>query len=126
MKKIIAAKAAPAAIGAYSQAVLIGKTLYLSGQIPLDPATMEIVEGGLTAQTTRVLENIKAVLTEAGFDLNDVLKCTIFITDMEYFGKVNEIYARYFSVDPPARSCVAVAGLPRGALVEIECVAAKE
>jgi 2-iminobutanoate/2-iminopropanoate deaminase len=117
---------APAAIGPYSQAVRVGDTLYTSGQIALDPATGNIVEGGITEQTTRVLENLKAVLHCAGTDFAHVVKTTVFLKDLKDFTAMNEVYAKYFiseGVVPPARSTVQVAALPKDSLVEIECIA---
>jgi 2-iminobutanoate/2-iminopropanoate deaminase len=117
---------APAAIGPYSQAVRLGNLLYASGQIPLDPPSGQIVPGAITEQTTRVLENIKAILAAAGTDLAHVVKTVVFLKDMADFAAMNAVYARYLApegVTPPARSTVAVAGLPRDALVEIEVIA---
>ena len=125
-KTAIATKEAPAAIGPYSQAIRVGDTLFTSGQIGLDPATGQLVEGGIEAQTTRVLENLKAVLGEAGLDLVHVVKTTVFLKTMSDFAAMNAIYAKYLApegVVPPARSTVAVAGLPKDALVEIEVIA---
>jgi 2-iminobutanoate/2-iminopropanoate deaminase len=125
-KTAIATTAAPAAIGPYSQAIRSGDTLYASGQIPLDPATGAFVPGGITEQTTQVLENIKAILAEAGLDLAHVVKTTVFLKDMKDFAAMNEVYAKYLAppgVIPPARSTVQVAALPREALVEIEVIA---
>jgi 2-iminobutanoate/2-iminopropanoate deaminase len=117
--------AAPAPIGPYSQAVLSRKTLYCSGQIPLDPATGNLVDGDVSAQTEQVIKNLGAVLREAGFDFTDVVKTTIFLIDMNDFTAVNAVYGRTFDAVKPARSTVAVAGLPRGARVEIDCIARK-
>jgi 2-iminobutanoate/2-iminopropanoate deaminase len=117
---------APAAIGPYSQAVRVGDTLYTSGQVALDPHTGSLVAGGITEQTTRVLENLKAVLAAAGIDLVHVVKTTVFLKDMRDFAAMNIIYADYFAPHgaiAPARSTVQVAGLPKDALVEIECIA---
>lgn len=125
MKTIINTDTAPRAIGPYSQAVMIDGFLYTSGQIAIDPATGELVEGGIEAQTERVLENIKAILKAAGMDLNNVIKTTVFVTNMGDFAKINEIYGRYFKDNPPARSLVEVKSLPKGALIEIEVVAHK-
>jgi 2-iminobutanoate/2-iminopropanoate deaminase len=125
-KSAIATTAAPAAIGPYSQAIRIGSILYTSGQVALDPATGELVAGGIEAQTTRVLENLKAVLVAAGLDFAHVVKTTVFLKDMADFAAMNTLYAHYFApegVVAPARSTVQVAGLPKGALVEIECIA---
>jgi 2-iminobutanoate/2-iminopropanoate deaminase len=120
---VISTKAAPAAIGPYSQGVKSQGLLFCSGQIAIDPATGAIVEGGIEAQTRRVCENVMALLKEAGAEPSSVVKTTVFITDMNDFPKVNEIYASYFAEPFPARSCVGVASLPKGALVEIEVVA---
>ena len=120
---VISTKAAPAAIGPYSQGIKSQGLLFGSGQIAIDPATGAIVEGGIEAQTKRVCENVMALLKEAGVEPSSVVKTTVFITDMNDFPKVNEIYASYFAEPFPARSCVGVASLPKGALVEIEVVA---
>jgi 2-iminobutanoate/2-iminopropanoate deaminase len=116
---------APKAIGPYSQAIEApaGRTLYLSGQIPLDPATGELVQGDIASQTERVMQNMKAVLEAAGATFDQVVKTTLFLTDLGDFAKVNEVYGRHFRMAPPARSTVQVAALPRGARVEIECIA---
>lgn len=120
-KTIIATANAPAAIGTYSQAVRVGGTVYLSGQIGLDPATMQMVEG-IDGQIVRVFENLKAVAAAAGGSLADVVKLNVFLTDLAHFAKVNEIMARYFSEPFPARAAVGVKELPRGALVEADAV----
>lgn len=120
---VIATDKAPAAIGPYSQAVRVGELLFCSGQIPLDPATGEVVAGDVSAQTVRVMENIAAVLAAAGRGFDDVVKTTIFLADMADFAAVNEVYGRYFTGHKPARSTVAVRGLPRGVSVEIEVIA---
>ncbi|KYO68692.1 MULTISPECIES: RidA family protein [Thermovenabulum] len=122
-KKIIKTDQAPKAIGPYSQAVMVGDFLFASGQIALDPATGEMVEGGIEAQATRVMENIKNILAAAGMDFSNVVKSTIFITDINNFAKVNEIYGKYFPENPPARSTIEVSKLPKGALIEIEVIA---
>ena len=122
-KQIIATEAAPKAIGPYSQAVVANGIAYLSGQIPLNPATMQIVEGDIVAQTERVFENLKAVLEACGSSFDGVLKTTVYLKDMGEFARMNEVYARYFAENPPARATVEVARLPRDARVEIECVA---
>ena len=124
MKQIISTPNAPAAVGPYSQAVLAGNTLYLSGQIGIDPTTQQLA-AGVEAQTKQVFLNIEAVLTEAGYTLANLVKVAVFITDMADFAKVNEIYASFLQAPYPARSCVAVAALPKGALVEIEVIAVK-
>ena len=123
MKKIISTEAAPAAIGPYSQAIQVGNMLYCSGQIPLDPKTMQVVEGDIKAQTTQVMKNIEAVLKAAGASFDHIVKTTIFLQSMADFPHVNEVYGAYFKSNPPARSTVAVAGLPRQVLVEIEVIA---
>ena len=124
MKKTIATSEAPAAVGPYSQAVAVGGLLFCAGQIPLDPATGEIVAGDVAAQTERVCANIAAVLKADGKTFANVVKTTVFLTDMANFAAMNAVYANYFTEPFPARSTVAVAGLPRGAQVEIEVVAA--
>jgi reactive intermediate/imine deaminase len=121
MKKIIATAAAPAAIGPYSQAVQSGNTVYLSGQIGLDPASMLMAEG-IDAQTARVFDNLKAVAAAAGGSLADAVKVNIYLTDLAHFAKVNDAMASHFSQPYPARATVQVAALPRGALVEIDAV----
>lgn len=124
-KSIISTGAAPEAVGPYSQAVKAGSYLYISGQLPLRPdGTM--VEGEIKAQTARCLENIKAILAAAGLTLDHVVKATIYLTDMNLFGQLNEVYASYFQDNPPARACIGAASLPKGALVEIEAVACAE
>lgn len=122
-KTIVSTDKAPKAIGPYSQAVRADNTLYCSGQIPLDPKTMQLVEGGFDAQARQVFENIKAVLEAAGGSLSDVVKVTIFLTDLSNFAKVNEMMVAYFTEPFPARSTIQVAALPRGAAVEIEVIA---
>jgi 2-iminobutanoate/2-iminopropanoate deaminase len=116
---------APKAIGPYSQAVQVdsGKMLFLSGQIPLDPRSMELVQGDISAQTQRVMENLKAVLAAAGLDFTHVVRCTIFCTDLADFAKINEVYGKFFPADPPSRATVQVAALPKGAKVEIDAIA---
>lgn len=111
---------APAAIGTYSQAVKVGSTVYLSGQIPLDPATMELVTESFEAQAVRVFENLKAVANAAGGELNDIVKLTILLSDMDFFPQVNEVMARYFDEPYPARAAFAVKAIPKGADIEIE------
>lgn len=125
MKRIIQTNNAPAAIGPYSQAVEVNGTLYVSGQIPLDPASMKIVEGGIQEQTAQVLSNIGAILKEAGYDYKDVVKSTCLLSDMANFKAMNEIYAKYYSEDAPARAAFAVKELPLGVLIEIETIAVK-
>ncbi|MFW5708107.1 MAG: RidA family protein [Bacteroidota bacterium] len=123
MKKIVNTEKAPKPIGPYNQAVMVNNTLYVSGQIPMDPATSELVKGDVKQQTHRVMENIKAILSEAGMDFNDVVKCSIFISDMKDFPLINEVYGKYFTEDAPARETVQVAGLPLAVDVEISCIA---
>lgn len=114
---------APNAIGPYSQAVRVGDTVYLSGQIPLDPQTMEVVEGDIGARARRVFDNLSAVMQEAGGSLSDIVKLTIYLVDLEQFGQVNEVMAEYFDAPFPSRATVAVAALPKGAPIEVEGVA---
>lgn len=121
-RQIISTPNAPAAIGTYSQAVRVNNTVYVSGQIPLDPATMQMVTGDIDAEIRRVLENLKAVATAAGGTLNHAVKVTVFLTDLAHFGRVNEIMTSYFQQPYPARAAVGVAALPKGARVEMECV----
>jgi len=125
MKKIILTSKAPAAIGPYSQAVEVDNMLFLSGQIPIDPATGEFVEGGIKEQTKQVFKNITAVLNEAGYSSEHIVKTTVFLSDMSLFPDMNSIYSEQFSGDFPARSTIAVKELPRKALVEIEVIAVK-
>ena len=125
MKRTIATTDAPAAVGPYSQAIAVGDLLFCAGQIPLDPATGALVEGDITAQTTRVLENVRAVLAANGMTFADVVKSTVFLTDLADFGAMNAVYASYFTEPYPARSTVQVAALPRGASVEIEVIASR-
>jgi reactive intermediate/imine deaminase len=121
-KQVIQSADAPAAIGPYSQAIRVGDTVYLSGQIPLDPTTMQIVEGGIDAQANRVFANLSAVARAAGASLNDIVKLTILLTDLAEFAKVNEIMAAHFAAPYPARATYQVAALPRGAKIEVEAV----
>ncbi|WP_027407297.1 RidA family protein [Anaerovibrio sp. RM50] len=126
MNEIIATTNAPGAIGPYSQAVkTAGGMLFVSGQIPLVPATGAVVEGGIVEQTTQVLENLKAIVTAAGYSLSDAVKTTVYITNMGDFGKVNEIYGKYFTENCPARVCVEVSKLPKDVLVEIDVIASR-
>ena len=122
--QIMPAPGAPAAVGPYSPAVRAGDFLFCSGQIPLDPATGQMVAGGVAEQTARVLDNVTAVLAGSGLSLADVVKTTVFLATMDDFPAMNEVYAAYFGDQRPARSTIAVAGLPRNALVEIETTAA--
>jgi len=121
--KVISTTKAPAAIGPYSQAIKVGNLVYTSGQIPIDPATGNFVEGGIKEQTRQSLNNIKAILEEAGLTLSNVVKTTVFLADMNDFADMNAVYAEFFAEPYPARSAVAVKTLPKGALVEIEVVA---
>jgi 2-iminobutanoate/2-iminopropanoate deaminase len=123
MKQIVATEAAPRAIGPYSQAVISRGLVFVSGQIPLDPATGQMVAGDIAAQTERVLENLRAILEASGSSLDRVIKTTVYLADLEDFPKVNEVYARYFPSAPPARATVQVARLPRDARIEIEAIA---
>jgi reactive intermediate/imine deaminase len=123
-KQIISTANAPAAIGIYSQAVRVGNTIWVSGQIPLDPATKEMVSGDVEAQVRRVFENLQAIVLAAGASLDDVVKVTVFLTDLSHFGLVNKVMAEYFREPYPARAAVGVAALPRGAQVEVECIVA--
>lgn len=123
MKKIISTDHAPKAIGPYAQAVLANGFAFLSGQIPLDPTTNQLVDGDIQVQTTRVLDNLKAVLEACGSSLEKVVKTTVYIKDMGEFAKMNEIYGRYFAENPPARATIEAARLPRDVRVEIDCVA---
>lgn len=123
MKKIINSVNAPKPLGPYSQAVLHGNTLYMSGQIAIDPATDKIVTGTIEEETTQVMKNLAAVLKEAGMDFSHVVKCTIFIKNMGDFVKINEVYGKYFLENPPARETVEVACLPKNVNVEISCIA---
>ncbi|HEY2919262.1 MAG TPA: RidA family protein [Candidatus Binatia bacterium] len=122
-KEIVATEKAPKAIGPYEQAIKVGEFVYTAGQIPIDPKTGNFVEGGIAAQTRQVLENLKAVLEAAGSSLDRVVKATVFLKNMGDFAAMNEVYAEYLGEAKPARSTVAVAELPRGALVEIDFVA---
>ena len=125
MKKIISTINAPTAIGPYSQAVEANGTLYISGQIPVNPTTGKIVEGGVTEQTEQVIANIKAILAEANLEIENVVKSTVFLADMSYFAEMNEVYKKHYTENFPARSTIAVKGLPMGALVEIETIAVR-
>ncbi|MCK6562385.1 RidA family protein [candidate division KSB1 bacterium] len=125
MREVIKTSSAPAAIGPYSQGIRVsaGKMLFTAGQVPLDPATGQMVTGDIKAQTRRVLENVKAILQAAGASFGNVVKTTVFMTDLNEFAAMNEVYAEFFSTHPPARSTVEVRALPRGAKVEIETMA---
>ncbi|MCC5867619.1 MAG: RidA family protein [Gammaproteobacteria bacterium] len=122
MRQIITTADAPAAVGTYSQAVRVGDTVYLSGQIPLDPATMELVDSSPEDMIRRVFDNLAAVCKAAGGNLQDIVKLNVFLTDLGWFGQVNEIMAQYFKAPYPARAAVGVASLPKGAQVEMEAV----
>ena len=121
-KHIISTSNAPSAIGAYSQAVRTGDTVYISGQIPLDPVTMEVVGGGFEAEARRVFENLKGVAEASGGGLNDVVRATIYMLDLSHFAKVNEIMAEYFDEPYPARAAVGVAQLPKGVAIEMDAI----
>lgn len=125
MTKVISTPKAPAAVGPYSQAILSGGTLYASGQIAIDPSTGTLAGNTIEEQAKQVMTNIGEVLGAAGYTFKDVVKATIFITDMNSFGVVNKIYGEYFTENPPARSCVEVSALPKGALIEVEVIATK-
>ena len=125
MRKIIATREAPAAVGPYSQAVAVGEMLFCAGQIPLDPSTGALIEGDTTAQTTRVLQNVEAVLRANAMRFSDVVKSTVFLVDLNEFGAMNAVYAKFFAEPFPARTTVQVAALPKGAAVEIEVIAVR-
>ena len=122
-KKVVHSEAAPKALGPYSQAIVAGGMVYCAGQIPLDPATGQVVAGGIAEQTHQVLKNLRAVLQAAGSDLDRAVKTTVFLKSMDSFGAMNEVYGAYFGSQPPARSTIEVARLPRDVMVEIEVVA---
>lgn len=124
-KRVIQTSNAPAAIGPYSQAIEVNGTLYISGQIAIDPKTGSVVAGGITEQTTQVMENIGAILEAAGYSFDNVVKSTCMLSDIANFTAMNEVYARYYAVDPPARAAFAVKDLPKGVLIEIETIAVK-
>lgn len=126
MKKIISTVEAPKAIGPYSQGVEANGMLFVSGQIPIDPATGKFVEGGIREQTLQVMKNIGAILKAAGYDYSDVVKSTCLLSDMDNFAAMNEVYGSFYTENPPARAAYAVVKLPLGALVEIETIAAKQ
>ncbi len=123
MKKVISTSNAPAAIGPYSQAIQVGNLVYTSGQIPINPLTGTVVEGGIKEQTQQSLQNVKAILQEAGLTMQNVIKTTVFMADMNDFADMNAVYAEFFSEPYPARSAVAVKTLPKGVMVEIEVIA---
>ncbi len=122
-RTVISTELAPKAIGPYSQAIRVGELVFVAGQTPIDPEVGKLIEGDVAAQARRVLQNVSAILEAAGTSLSKVVKTTVFLTDMANFKAMNEVYAEFFPEHPPARSTVAVAGLPRGAQVEIECIA---
>lgn len=122
-KIVISTTNAPAAVGSYSQATKFGQLIFVSGQLPIDPQNGEIVKGGIETQTRQALKNLNEVLLASGASLTTVLKTTIFINNMNDFMKINEVYSEFFNTDPPARSCVEVANLPKEALIEIEAIA---
>ena len=125
MNKPVSTASAPAAIGPYSQAVVTANMLFVSGQLPIDPATGNFAEGGIKELTTQSLKNLFAIVAEAGFQPSDIVKTTVFLADMADFAEMNDVYAQFFSAPFPARSAVAVKTLPTGARVEIECIAAR-
>jgi len=122
MKTTINTNNAPAAIGPYSQATVHNGVLYVSGQLPIEPATGELCTGDISAQTTLVMKNLSAIIEAAGSNLNNVLKCTILLTDLSNFAQMNEAYAKFFPADPPARICYQVTALPKGAAIEIDAI----
>ena len=122
-REVIFTRQAPEAVGPYSQAIKANGLVFCSGQVPLEPGSGELIEGSVADQTNRAMENLKAVLQEAGSSFDDVLKVTAYLTDMDDFAEFNAVYAQYFSDQPPARATVGVAALPKGARVEVECIA---
>jgi 2-iminobutanoate/2-iminopropanoate deaminase len=125
MKKVINTANAPAAIGPYSQAIEANSTLYISGQVPINPETGKVVEGGIIEQTEQVMKNIEAILSEAGYSFDNVVKSTCLLSDMSNFKAMNEVYGKYYSKNPPARAAFAVKELPLGVMIEIETIAVK-
>lgn len=125
MKKVVNISDAPKPLAPYSQAVLANDTLYVSGQIGIDPKTGKLVEGGVSAQTRQVMENMGRILKEENLDFSNIIKCTIFMMDMKFYAEINAVYGEYFKIDPPAREAVQVAGLPMNVDVEISCIALK-
>lgn len=125
MKKVVSTDKAPKAIGPYSQAIEANGFLFISGQVPIDPSTGKLIEGGIQDQTEQVLRNIGAILTAAGLGFENVIKCTCLLSNMDHFPAMNEVYSRYFVENQPARAAYGVVQLPLGALIEIECVAAR-
>jgi 2-iminobutanoate/2-iminopropanoate deaminase len=124
-REVVSTDNAPAAIGPYSQAIALDNLLFTSGQIPLDPATMKVVEGGIAEQAEQVMQNIAGVLAAVGLNFDSVVKTTCFLANLDDFPRFNEVYGRYFGATPPARSTVQVAKLPLGVLVEVECIATR-
>jgi len=122
-KIVISTQNAPAPVGAYNQAIVTGNLIFVSGQIPLDPATGELIEGDFKARCKRVLENLEAIVISAGSNTDKIVKTTVFLTDLSKFAEVNETYAEFFKLDPPARAAVEVSKLPLGVDIEIECIA---
>ena len=125
MKKVISTTNAPQAIGPYSQAIEMNGMLFISGQVPINPETGKVIEGGISEQTEQVMKNIEAILTEAGYTFDDVIKSTCLLNDMNNFAAMNEVYGKYYPQNPPARAAFGVVKLPLGVLVEIETIAAK-
>jgi len=125
MKKIVNTSNAPAAIGSYSQATVYNGVIYVSGQLPVDPATGELSTGNISEQTHLAMSNLKAIVEAAGSNMGKILKCTILLKDMAHFTEMNEAYANFFTSEPPARICYQVCALPKGAIVEIDCIAAE-
>jgi 2-iminobutanoate/2-iminopropanoate deaminase len=125
MKKAVNISDAPKPIAPYSQAILAGDTLYVSGQVAIDPYTGKLLDGGANEQTERVMENIRAILREEGMDFSNIVKCSIFLSDMALYKEVNDVYGTYFDEVPPAREAIAASGLPLGVDVEISCIAVK-
>ena len=123
MKSAVRTDAAPAAVGPYSQGIRVGNLLFVSGQLPLDPATGTFVEGGIEEQTARCLDNIKAILAQTGISMDSVVKTTVFLADMDDFAAMNKVYSSYFKTDPPSRSAFQVARLPKNGQIEIEAIA---
>lgn len=123
MKSVVRTDAAPAAVGPYSQGIRVGNLLFVSGQLPLDPAKGTFVEGGIEEQTARCLDNIKAILAQTGISMDSVVKTTVFLADMDDFAAMNKVYSSYFKTDPPARSAFQVARLPKNGQIEIEAIA---
>ena len=123
MRKVISTDQAPAAVGAYSQGIRVGQSLFVSGQLPIDPASGELVAGGMGDQTRQVLQNVLAIVRAGGLKGDDIVKTTVYLGNLDDFAAVNEVYAEVFGENPPARACVEVSRLPKGALIEIEAIA---